>query len=137
MAVVVAPGSRAVTRPRGGLACLCLALLLCAGVQADPDRHSRSEIEFLLIQVRDSGCLFIRNGSSYDGAKAVAHLRAKYASARASGRINSTDDFIRLIASASSLTGRVYLIQCGSRTPVPTRRWLEDKLATQPILGDE
>ena len=69
-----------------------------------------SEIDYLLEQVADSDCIFIRNGDEHDAAAAVDHLSLK----RRRGRryFNSADEFIEKIASRSSWSGKPYHIRC-------------------------
>ena len=90
-------------------------------------------IQYLLQVVESSGCVFIRNGKSHDGTEAAAHMRKK---ARYFARsIHSPEDFIRLAASRSLLSGTPYFVQCPARTPGPTPRpqptadWLKQKLS--------
>jgi hypothetical protein len=54
--------------------------------------------------------VFIRGGDASDGRGAREHLERKYRFGRS--RISSADEFIRYIASASSLTGAAYRVRC-------------------------
>lgn len=47
----------------------------------------------------------------------------------------STEQFIELAASASSMTGRPYLVRCGSGVPVPNGTWLLSRLQTMRSAG--
>ncbi len=89
--------------------------------------HSMSEeINHLLDFIAASSCAFIRNGVSYDGERAVAHIKDKYDYYRSD--IHSAEDFIALAASKSMMSGRPYLVQCGG-DPMPAADWLKKELA--------
>lgn len=98
---------------------------------AAPPILERPEIRYLLQAVESSHCRFIRNGKSHTGTEAAAHLRKK---ARYFARsIHTPEDFIRLAASRSLLSGKPYLVQCQTNTGLPTRQqttadWLWQKL---------
>ena len=98
-------------------------VLLVSVVQAETD----PEIDYLLTAVESSGCTFIRNGDDHPSPEAADHLRMKYE--RAGKRISSAEDFIKRIASKSSLSGRPYTIQCEGGAPEPTGEWLSEQLA--------
>jgi hypothetical protein len=84
------------------------------------------EIDHLLGAIATSPCDFIRNGVAYDGAHAAAHVRDKYDYYRSD--IHSAEDFIRLAASKSMLSGQPYLVRCDAVT-VPATDWLNTELA--------
>jgi Family of unknown function (DUF5329) len=102
------------------------ALLLCSlGVLADEVRMN-AEIDWLIDQVADSDCTFIRNGSEHDAASAMKHLQMK----RERGRryYDNTEQFIDRIASKSSWSGKDYTIRCGTETQT-AREWFTARLA--------
>lgn len=99
-----------------------LTLMLAPALAADVPS---AEIAHLLSVVAASSCAFIRNGKQHTADEAAKHLEMKYR--RVSRRIDTAEKFIDRIASESSLTGKPYLIDCDG-TPVPTRRWLTEKL---------
>jgi superfamily II DNA helicase RecQ len=70
---------------------------------------------------------FIRNGLSYDAEKAASHLRDKLAYFK--NDIHTADDFIRLCATRSEMTGIRYKLKDGSGVPVDAAEWLYTKLA--------
>lgn len=80
------------------------------------------EIEYLLNQVGDSGCVFIRNGGEHSAADAEDHLRMKYRRGRK--YFDNADEFIKRIASKSSWSGKPYRLRCGDAQPEPTGAWL-------------
>jgi hypothetical protein len=95
--------------------------MLAAEARASP----ADEIRHLLDYIGGSGCSFVRNGVESDGAAAREHVAAKYAYARS--RVRSAEDFIRLAASRSSMTGEPYVVRCGSTRSL-SEDWLMDEL---------
>lgn len=104
-----------------------LALVLCLlplGAQADDEVPA--EIEYLLRSVGSSGCAFIRNGKRYDPRKAEDHLRMKY---RRGKRYAATSEkFIERLASASSMSKKLYYIECEDEEMMPSGDWLLKRL---------
>jgi hypothetical protein len=93
-----------------------------------PPPQVHAEIESLIQVLRDSGCQFNRNGSWYTGSEAQAHLARKLAYLEGKSLVSSTEDFIELGASNSSVSGKPYLVRCGDAQPVESRTWLEEQL---------
>ena len=106
-----------------------VALLTFAAVATATDRLPAEDarIEYLLTVVASlHDAQFIRNGTSYDSATAVKHLRLKL---RAAGsRIKTAEDFIRNCASASSVSGRPYEIRFSDGRVVRSADFLRQKL---------
>ena len=103
---------------------------LTFAVVANADNRSPAEnvrIEYLLgVVAALHDAQFIRNGTTYDSAAAVEHLRLKL---RAAGsRIKTAEDFIRDCASASSVSGRPYEIRFADGRVVPAAEFLQQKL---------
>lgn len=90
------------------------------------DSRAAREIEHLLNFVESSGCQFIRNGKSYPAADARPHLTKKYIAVR--NRITTADDFIRYIASQSSMTKRPYRVRCANAAETQSGPWLAREL---------
>jgi hypothetical protein len=105
------------------LAALVILVQLVGPVRADSPAH---EIAYLLELIRQSPCIFIRNGSEYDGAAAADHIEAKYAHFR--DEIETTEDFIDRAATKSLLSGRPYQVQCASAQKIPAAEWLRRAL---------
>lgn len=95
-------------------------------VPAPPAVHA--EIEGLLQKLEASGCRFNRNGSWYSASEARAHLSKKLDYLEGKDMIKSTDDFIRLAASTSSMSGKPYLVQCEGAAAVESKAWLNRQL---------
>ena len=105
-----------------------VCLLLLALVLTLPARAGESadeEIQFLIQQVAESGCTFVRNGSEHNAADAADHLRLKYRSA--SRYADSAEHFIDRLATKSSWTGKAYTITCDGVTE-PSSAWLHRAL---------
>jgi hypothetical protein len=103
-------------------------LLLALFVLAAPAlaHGMNEEIDHLLGVIATSPCAFIRNDVEYDGKQAVAHIKDKYDYYKSD--IHSAEDFIRLAASKSALSGRPYLVRCNAIT-MPAADWLNRELA--------
>jgi hypothetical protein len=88
----------------------------------------KKKIEFLLSSVENlKGAVFIRNGSEHsDGKAAAAHLRMKLKTA--GGRVKTADDFIRLCASQSFLTGKPYMIRLPNGKTIKSEEYFREKL---------
>ena len=100
-----------------------LAFLLPAAVFAG---NTEAEIEYLISAVGESGCTFIRNGSRHDAENAASHMRMKY---RRGKRYATTAElFIERLASKSSISGKLYTIDCPDSEAVPSGEWLTARL---------
>jgi hypothetical protein len=88
----------------------------------------RSEIDALLGKLSSSGCEFSRNGSWHGAEEAKAHLLGKLHHLEKKSLVQNTEQFIERAASASSLSGKPYLVKCGSTAPVESRTWLYAEL---------
>jgi len=110
---------------------LIATLLLCSGLaSATPTAVPvRAEIDALLNKLQSSGCQFNRNGSWYSGAEAKDHLLKKLAYFEDKATVKSTEQFIELAASKSSMSGKPYQVKCGAEQPVESQRWLTAQLA--------
>ena len=86
---------------------------------------TEQEIEHLMTYIRNSDCTFIRNDKAYDAARAGEHIQTKYKATRR--WIKSTEDFIELTATRSSVSGKPYLVQCGDGE-IPCAQWLKAEL---------
>ncbi|MFO1473205.1 MAG: DUF5329 family protein [Lysobacterales bacterium] len=70
-----------------------------------------------------------RNGSWYDAQKASEHLHRKYDYLLKKGLVTSTESFIDLGASRSSMSGKPYPVRCGKSPPVESRSWFMARLS--------
>ncbi|MCB2216551.1 DUF5329 domain-containing protein [Desulfofustis glycolicus] len=109
---------------------LCCWLLMPTGAEADTlDPQVAIEIDHLLEHIRTAPCRFNRNGTWHEADEAAEHIGRKYRYLLRRDRIDSTEDFIRQAATASSISGRAYLVQCRSDTVLKTADWLTGILA--------
>jgi hypothetical protein len=92
---------------------------------ASTEAPANDEIDHLLQYVAASSCTFVRNGSEYSAEKAREHLQDKYRFA--GSRISTADDFIRYLATKSSLSGEAYHVKCGSVDAL-SGEWLNAEL---------
>jgi hypothetical protein len=108
---------------------LSIAFLAFAVVASADDRlpAENARIEYLLSTVASlHDAQFMRNGTAYDSAAAVEHLRVKLRAAGA--HVKTAEDFIRYCASASSVSGTPYEIRFSDGRVVPSADFLRQKL---------
>lgn len=67
-----------------------------------------------------------RNGKRHSSAEALAHIKKKYDYFR--DRIRTTEDFILLSASKSTMSGKSYTVSCDGLEHIQTRDWLMQEL---------
>ncbi len=115
-------------RPRLPSLLFVSLLMATAPVTAAPPPAAQREITQLLDYLAASGCRFQRGGSWYEGQAAREHLQMKFDYLVQRNMIGSAEDFIRLAASASSMSGQAYKVQCGSQPPLPSGEWLGQAL---------
>jgi hypothetical protein len=103
-------------------------LALFPGFLRAQDNIEKKKIEFLLSSLENlKGAIFIRNGSEYDDGKAAAaHLRMKLQ--YAGSRVQTADDFIRLCASRSYITGKPYMIRLSNGKTIKSEEYFREKL---------
>lgn len=103
--------------------------MMAAGVSfAQTPAPARAEISHLMGVVETSGCQFSRNGSWHDAKSARKHLEKKFTYLDRKGLAPTTELFIERGASASSMSGKPYQMQCAGTAPVSSRDWLSTEL---------
>jgi len=107
-----------------------LATTTSPAFAADLPATSRAEIDALLNRLGASGCQFNRNGSWYSSAEAKAHLAKKLNYLVEKKKLDGTEQFIKLAASSSSMSGTPYQVRCGDSQPVASQTWLTTELQT-------
>ena len=115
--------------PRGlhrSVVALCLFYVVMSPALA-LDAKTEREINHLLIFIGSSQCEFFRNGTWHSGAEAADHIKGKYDYVLRRGRIKSTEDFIALAASKSSISGKAYKVRCGEQE-LTSAGWLSAEL---------
>ena len=111
---------------RFALSIFALALFIGTAAAAPSPVEAR-KIEHLIAaveQLRDAK--FVRNGTAYDAGKAADHLRLKLR--EAGDRVASAEDFIRLCASHSSVSGKPYEIVFDDGRRITSEAFLRAKL---------
>jgi hypothetical protein len=103
-------------------------LLPCLAFAGEPSPTAKQEIAYLINHLKASGCQFNRNGTWYSSAEAVDHLNQKYQYLLKKGLVSSAEDFITRAASESSMSGKPYLVKCGTKPAVKSAPWLRSEL---------
>lgn len=100
--------------------------VFCAMVSAQ-DNIEKKKIEFLISSMENlKGAKFIRNGSEHDGIEAAKHLRLKLR--KAGNHVQTANDFIKLCASKSFITGKPYMIRLSNGKTITSEKYLREKL---------
>ena len=95
---------------------------------ADATSLEGQKINYLIASIETlQGAQFIRNGTAYNAKAAADHLRLKLR--MAGSRVVTADDFIRLCASVSSVSGTPYQIRFTDGRWVSSEAYLRQKLA--------
>lgn len=85
-------------------------LILFASLALSAAAAPRDEIEALLHYVGNlEGASFVRNGDAHTPKEAEGHLRMKWE--KQESKITTAEDFIRLCATQSSVSGKPYFIR--------------------------
>ncbi|WP_324781155.1 YfeK family protein [Thiobacillus sedimenti] len=107
---------------------MTLLALSHAVFAASPGPETSAEIDSLLAYIGRSDCRFYRNGSWHDARTAEDHVRGKFLYFSARQEIHSTEDFIALAATKSSLSGRPYRVKCPGAPEQTSAAWLLGEL---------
>jgi hypothetical protein len=70
--------------------------------------------------------VFLRNGSEYDARQAAEHLRLKLK--RAGSRVRTAEEFIRLCASRSSISGEAYRLRFPDGRTIDAGQFFHERL---------
>lgn len=106
--------------------CFAAALTWALSSQLHAAESLDQTITYLLDSVAKSDATFIRNGDPHTPAEAMAHIKAKYEHFK--GQIKSPEDFIRLSASKSLLSGKPYLVRTHDGKELRLDAWLLEAL---------
>ena len=101
-------------------------LTICSAVPVRAAESLEQTIAFFLHRIETADATFIRNGQAHTPQEAVAHVRAKYEHFKA--QIRTPEDFIRLTATKSLLTGQPYLERTRAGKEMPLSAWLSNAL---------
>jgi hypothetical protein len=102
--------------------------LVSYALAVEPSAAAQDEIQYLLTDLERSGCQFFRNGDWYGGGEAKDHLNQKYNYLLKRGLVRKAEDFIRLAATESSVSGKAYQVRCIGTEPTPSAVWLSEEL---------
>ena len=106
---------------------LLLSLLaVVSAAFADVPPEQLSEVEHLLAFVKNSGCIINRNGTDHPADKGISHIETKYDYFR--DDISSTEEFIELSATKSTMSGDYYMVKCPGKETIKTQDWLLTEL---------
>jgi hypothetical protein len=96
--------------------------------EGDGKAMSEAEtIEALIVSLKQlDGATFIRNGKEHTPDETISHMRSKWKWKKS--QINTAEDFIRIAASKSSITGKPYKIKLTDGTEVNTKTWFTEQL---------
>jgi hypothetical protein len=98
-----------------------------AFAEFEPDTDKLTEtINYLLSFVENSECIFIRNDNEHTAKAAAAHMKRKYE--HFEGEIRTPEDFIRLAATKSLITGKPYLVKFKTGKVIKSETWLSQAL---------
>ena len=100
---------------------LFLISSICSAQSLSPS--TRLEIDHLFADLEKSNCEFNRNGRWYSAQQASAHLRKKYDYLSKRDLVTTTESFIDLAATKSSMSGKLYVVRCDNRQPLPSKTW--------------
>ena len=104
-----------------------VVLALFSGVVKAQDTDEKRKIDFLISSIENiKGAKFIRNGTEHDGKEAADHLRSKLK--RAGGKVQTAEDFIRLCASKSFISGKPYMIRTSDGETINSEQYFREKL---------
>jgi hypothetical protein len=101
---------------------IALVLLGTTAERISAQESSEDSINYLLDYVAKSNAIFIRNGQTYTSAEAGNHIKAKYEHFKS--EIKTPEDFIRLSASKSLLSGQPYLVRTADGKETRLDSWL-------------
>jgi Family of unknown function (DUF5329) len=87
---------------------------------------TESEINHLLKFIQSSECQYERNGDKHSGEEAAEHIKKKYHYFKR--KIVTTEDFIRLSATKSAVTGNRYRVHCPGAAVQESNQWLFGEL---------
>ncbi len=102
---------------------LALFAIVIASVSSATAGESLDQtINYLLNYIAESHATFTRNGSTHTPAEAVEHVKAKYEHFK--NDIKTPEDFIRLAATKSLLSGKPYTVTPGGGKEERLADWL-------------
>ena len=107
-----------------------LALLASGAVAQTPSSKTTQEVGQLFAALKQSNCEFSRNDSWHNAQKASEHLQRKYDYLLKKRLVTTTESFIELAATKSSMSGKPYQVRCGKTAPISSNSWFKSQLNT-------
>ncbi|MFW2373964.1 MAG: DUF5329 family protein [Gammaproteobacteria bacterium] len=86
----------------------------------------QNEIDHLLAFVEKTPCQYERNKDMHSGKDAAKHIKRKYDYFK--DEIDSTEKFIELSATKSTMSGKYYMIHCTGQPAIKAQDWLLQEL---------
>jgi Family of unknown function (DUF5329) len=106
---------------------LLLVSLGAVALAGAPIPLEEKKIDYLIASIESlQNAQFIRNGVAYEAKAAADHLRLKRR--MVGSRVATAEDFIRLCASVSSMSGTPYQIQFSDGRVVTSEAFLRQRL---------
>jgi hypothetical protein len=87
---------------------------------------TQEEINHLLKFVSETKCQYERNGTMHSGKEAKEHIQKKYDYYE--DDIKSAEEFIKLSATKSYMSGNHYMIHCPEQPVLKSSAWLLQEL---------
>ncbi len=109
-------------------ALLSLGITSSRAADATPSDALAEAVTHLLTQTRESGATFVRNGAAHDAKEAVSHMQKKYEHFLKKGKIKTPEDFIRLAATQSLISGKAYTLKMPDGSEHKTADWMTAQL---------
>jgi hypothetical protein len=88
----------------------------------------QQEIDHLLQFVEHTECQYERNGQLHSGKEAAEHIKTKYNYFKSD--LDSTEKFVELSATKSTISGKYYFVHCPNRRKLKSQEWLLEELKT-------
>ena len=108
------------------LGILLFSCFIAHGGEPGSQRGNTEQVSaYLIDQVAKSHLTFTRNGTEYSSQEAADHIMKKYEYFKS--QIKSPEDFIRLYASKSLMSGKPYLVST-AQGKIPLEKWLGEIL---------
>lgn len=108
---------------------LCLSLVSVSAMALPAEEEKRLEV-LLERLAGQTEVVFIRNDKEYTAAQAVTHLKLKLGHAK--GKVDTAEEFIDKAGSASSISGKPYLIRQPGQEAEPAGPFLHKLLPAKP-----
>ena len=101
--------------------------LSLAATESGQMLSENDKIEQLISSLRDiDGAKFIRNGQEHSVDQAITHLRNKWEWKKT--QIKTAQDFIAIVGSKSSTTGKPYVIRYSDGSEITSEEWFRNQL---------